>query len=123
MSDQLTVYWYPKCGTCRGAAKWLEARGYALHASDLFQQAPSASELTKVIRNSGLPLKKFFNVSGEVYKEMGLKDKLGSMSGEEQIALLASNGRLIKRPIVTDGTKVTVGFKEDEYAQVWGAGR
>jgi len=123
MSNDLTVYWYPKCGTCRSAAKWLEAKGYTLQTSDLFQQAPSASELTELIRISGLPLKKFFNVSGEVYKEMGLKDKLGGMSDEEQIALLASNGRLVKRPIVTDGAKITVGFKEDEYSQVWGAGR
>jgi arsenate reductase len=86
---------------------------------NIFETAPSAERLTEIIGKSGLPLKKFFNTSGEVYKEMNLKDKLPGMNEEEMIALLASNGRLIKRPIIYDGEHVTVGYKEDEYERVW----
>lgn len=77
-------------------------------------------KLAELVERSGLELKKFFNTSGEVYKELGLKDKLSGMSREEQITLLSSNGMLIKRPIVTDGKTVTVGYKEEQYEQVWG---
>ena len=117
--SNLLVYLYPKCGTCRNAVKWLESNGHKLEIRNIFEEPPTFSELNKLVDNSGLELKKFFNVSGEVYKELGLKDKLGVMSREEQIELLSSNGRLIKRPIVTNGEHVTVGFKEDQYAIVW----
>lgn len=116
---KLTVWHYPKCGTCRSALKLLKEYGREVEAIDLFQTPPSIEQLTKLIELSGLELKKFFNVSGDVYKEMNLKDKLPEMSDEEKIKLLASNGRLIKRPIVSDGKQVTVGFKEVEYAKVW----
>lgn len=116
---QLKVYQYSKCGTCRKATKWLEAHNHELELHPIFETAPSAAELATFVAQSGLALKKFFNTSGEVYKELGLKDKLASMNDEEQLALLASNGRLIKRPIVTDGTRVTVGFKEAEYTETW----
>jgi arsenate reductase len=86
----------------------------------LFDHPPSADRLKKLIAQSGLELKKWFNTSGEVYKEMNLKDKLPQMSDDQKIELLASNGRLIKRPIVTDGRKVTVGYKEEEYKRAWG---
>lgn len=114
------IYHYAKCGTCRSAIKWLQARGYTLDQHDLFEQPPSEREIRDWLRISGRELKAFFNTSGEVYKEQNLKDKLPSMSEDEKIALLASNGRLVKRPVVTDGTRLTVGFKEDEYERVWG---
>ncbi|WFR62188.1 arsenate reductase family protein [Paenibacillus amylolyticus] len=117
--SNLKVYQYAKCGTCRKAVKWLEAQGHELELIPIFDTPPSASELTELIQKSGLEVKKFFNTSGEVYKEQQLKDKLPGMSADEQIRLLASNGRLIKRPIVTDGEKVTVGFKEETYEQEW----
>ncbi|MNY56579.1 Regulatory protein Spx [compost metagenome] len=72
-----------------------------------------------LVANSGLPLKKFFNTSGEVYKELGLKDKLAALSEDGQLELLASHGMLIKRPVVTDGKKVTVGYKEEQYGEAW----
>lgn len=118
--SELIVYQYPKCGTCRNAVKWLQAKGYELDLRNVFETPPDEKELALWIDRSGLDLKKFFNTSGEVYKEMGLKDKLSSLSREEQISLLASNGRLIKRPLVSDGIQVTVGFKEDAFEQAWG---
>ncbi|TJY41023.1 Spx/MgsR family RNA polymerase-binding regulatory protein [Cohnella pontilimi] len=120
MKDRkLTVYHYPPCSTCRMAVKRLHASGYELILHNLWEEAPSAKELKKWIGLSGLPISKWFNVSGEVYRKLGLKDKLPGMSDDEKIAVLASNGRLIKRPVVTDGERVTVGFKEDEYSRVW----
>jgi arsenate reductase len=120
MSEKLKVYHYTKCGTCRSAIKWLKAKGAELELQDLFEQAPTAEEIKGWIKLSGLETKKLFNTSGEVYKEMNLKDKLPGMSDEERITLLASNGRLVKRPVVTDGKQVTVGFKENEFEHVWG---
>ncbi|MBB3113681.1 arsenate reductase [Paenibacillus phyllosphaerae] len=117
--SQLTVYEYPKCGTCRSAIKWLQGKGHELTKHNVFETAPSEETIAELVRLSGLELKKFFNTSGEVYKEMNLKDKIGAMSDEEKIALLASNGRLLKRPVVTDGKKVTVGFKDELYEQEW----
>ncbi|MEF3308454.1 arsenate reductase family protein [Paenibacillus sp. GYB004] len=120
MSTRITAYLYPKCGTCRDALKSLRNKGVVPdEVVNIFETAPSAERLTEIIGKSGLPLKKFFNTSGEVYKEMNLKDKLPGMNEEEMIALLASNGRLIKRPIIYDGEHVTVGYKEDEYERVW----
>jgi arsenate reductase (glutaredoxin) len=118
----LKVYAYDKCGTCRDALKWLKSHNHVISESvPLFDAPPSVAELNKLIADSGFEIKRFFNTAGEVYKEMGLKDKLPAMSQEQMVELLASNGRLIKRPIVTDGTKVTVGFKVPEYEQVWGS--
>nr|WP_310185655.1 arsenate reductase family protein [Bacillus sp. 3255] len=117
------VYCYDKCGTCRSMLKWMQAHNVEVTENvPLFETPPTAGELAKLLRDSGLPIKKFFNTSGEVYKEMNLKDKLPGMTEEQMLELLASNGRLIKRPIVTDGTRVTVGFKEDEFKDVWSKG-
>ncbi|NEW08195.1 arsenate reductase family protein [Paenibacillus sp. SYP-B3998] len=117
------VFGYDKCGTCRNAVKWLKANNVEITENiPLFEAPPSVAELTKLLSDSGLEIKKFFNTSGEVYKEMGLKDKLSEMTLQQKLELLASNGRLIKRPIVTDGTHVTVGFKEAEYEKVWTRG-
>ncbi|MFD0697391.1 arsenate reductase family protein [Paenibacillus sp. GCM10027628] len=117
------VFCYDKCGTCRSMLKWLKTHNVEVTENvPLFETPPSAKELANLLAISGLEIKKFFNTSGEVYKEMGLKDKLPGMSQEQMLELLASNGRLIKRPIVTDGTKVTVGFKEPEFEAVWAKG-
>lgn len=120
MSKTVTVYQYPKCGTCRDAMKSLKAKGLEVEPIHIFETPPSAQELKKMIADSGHDIKKWFNTSGEVYKEMQLKDKLPQMTDEQKIELLASNGRLIKRPVVTDGTKVTVGYKEEQYEEAWG---
>ncbi|WP_106766601.1 arsenate reductase family protein [Paenibacillus faecalis] len=119
--SQLIVYQYPKCGTCRKAVKWLENEGHHLTLRHIKDEPPTPEELSELVEKSGLELKKFFNTSGEVYRQMSLKDKLPGMSAEEQIKLLASNGMLIKRPIVSDGTKVTVGFKEEMFEGAWKA--
>ncbi|MDP5275198.1 arsenate reductase family protein [Chengkuizengella axinellae] len=116
----LKVYEYSRCGTCRKAIKWFKEKNLDVHLIPIVEEPPSASEISDLIETSGLDIKKFFNTSGQVYKEMSLKDKLPSMSTEEKIDLLASNGKLLKRPIVTDGDKVTVGFKEETYDEVWG---
>jgi arsenate reductase len=116
---KLTVYHYPPCSTCRNAVKWLQRRGYELDLHNLWEETPSVQQLKKWIEISGLPISKWFNVSGEVYRELGLKDKLPAMTDDEKIALLAGNGRLIKRPVVTDGKQVTVGFKEESFEAAW----
>jgi Spx/MgsR family transcriptional regulator len=113
------VYHYPKCSTCRNAIKWLKANGTEVDLVDLVETPPSREDLAQLIRASGLEVKKFFNVSGQVYKQMQLKDKVATMSEQEMIDLLASNGKLIKRPIVSRGNQVTVGFKEDEFQRTW----
>ncbi|KKO52928.1 arsenate reductase family protein [Paenibacillus sp. DMB20] len=118
---RLKVYQYPKCGTCRNAVKWLQNEGHELELQHIKENPPTIGELRELHRNSGLELKKFFNTSGEVYKELGLKDKLPGMPEEDQLKLLSSNGMLIKRPIVTDGKRVTVGFKEETYSEAWKA--
>lgn len=117
----VTMYLYPKCDTCRDALKSLKRKGVEPEQINLFETPPSADILREIIDRSGLELKKFFNTSGEVYKEWNLKDKLPGMTRDEMIDLLASNGRLIKRPIVDDGHHVTVGYKEEQYEQVWGS--
>ncbi|WP_026576028.1 arsenate reductase family protein [Bacillus sp. UNC438CL73TsuS30] len=115
----LTFYWYPKCGTCRKAKKWLDDHHLSYEEIHIVENPPSKEELTGFYQKSGLELKKFFNTSGQKYRELGIKDKMKSASDEELIDLLASDGMLIKRPILTDGEKVTVGFKEEEYEQKW----
>jgi arsenate reductase len=97
----------------------LKQQGYELEQQDIKTTPPTAEELKQLIANSGLPIGKWFNVSGEAYREMGLKDKLPGMSEEEKINLLASNGMLIKRPIVTNGTKVSIGFREQDFGPMW----
>lgn len=120
MSQTLTVYQYPRCGTCRKALIWLENTSYEVNSVHIVEQPPSEQQLKQLIEQSGLPIKSFFNTSGKVYREQNLKEKIPNMSEEELIRLLASNGMLIKRPIVTDGTKVTVGFSENTFESVWG---
>lgn len=120
MKKKLTVYQYSKCGTCRQALRYLRQLDWELDVREVFEQPPDERELETLIALSGLPAQKFFNTSGEVYKEMNLKEKTRDMAERDKIRLLAGNGRLIKRPIVTDGKRVTVGFKEETFRQIWG---
>ena len=106
---------YPKCSTCRRAKKYLEDKGIEFQDRHIVEENPTEEELTEWIRMSGLPVKKFFNTSGMKYKELGLKDRLPGMSDEEQIRLLASDGMLVKRPLLIDGDRSLVGFKEKEW--------
>lgn len=115
----VTLYSYPKCGTCRSAKKWLEANGVQFGEIHIVENPPTKEEIKSLYEKSGLELKKFLNTSGQKYRELGMKDKLKVASEEEIIELLSSDGMLLKRPIVTDGTKVTVGFKEDMFEQTW----
>ncbi|WEK55212.1 MAG: arsenate reductase family protein [Candidatus Cohnella colombiensis] len=121
MSKTLKVYHYPICSTCRLANKQLKEQGYQLDDQDIKQQPPTVEELRRLIPLSGLPIAKWFNTSGEVYRELGLKDKVKTMSEDEKIKLLSGHGMLIKRPIVTDGVKVTVGYKSERFAEEWPA--
>ena len=109
---------YPKCSTCQKAKKWLDENKIVYTDRHIVEANPSAEELKMWYKRSGLPLKKFFNTSGMLYKEMKLKDKLSEMSEEEQIALLATNGKLVKRPLVVTDSFVLVGFKPDEWEKL-----
>ena len=109
---------YPKCSTCRKAKKWLDEHNAEYTERHIADKKPTYDELKEWYEKSRLPLKKFFNTSGLLYKEMKLKDKLPSMSEEEQLRLLATNGMLVKRPILVTGDKILVGFKEAEWAEI-----
>lgn len=113
----MKVYCYPKCTTCKKALKWLEDQGKAYEEIDIKENNPSREELKDAYEKSGLPLKRFFNTSGLKYKELKLKDRLASMSEDEQLDLLASDGMLVKRPLVIDGETVLTGFKEAEWQE------
>lgn len=106
---------YPSCSTCQRAKKWLDSRSVAYQDRHIKEQNPTARELKLWQGRSGLPLKKFFNTSGMLYKSMNLKEKLPAMSEEEQFQLLASDGMLVKRPLVVGDDFVLVGFKEAEW--------
>ena len=109
---------YPKCSTCQKAKKWLETQGISFESRHIVEENPTVKELTEWIAVSGQPVKKFFNTSGNKYKEMALKDKLPMMSQEEQIALLASDGMLVKRPLLVENGVILSGFKEVQWAEV-----
>ncbi|MBQ4260153.1 MAG: arsenate reductase family protein, partial [Lachnospiraceae bacterium] len=111
----MLVLVYRKCSTCIKALKWLEENKVAFEERPIVEQNPTYEELKKWYEMSGLPLRKFFNTSGLLYKEMQLKDKLPEMSEEEQLQLLATNGKLVKRPLVVGDGFVLVGFKEEEW--------
>ena len=108
---------YPKCTTCQKAKKWLDDNKVEYNLRDIKIENPSIDELCNWHKVSGLPLKKFFNTSGLLYKSMELKDKLPNMSEEEQLNLLATDGMLVKRPLVIGRDFVLVGFKEDEWKE------
>ena len=106
---------YPKCTTCQKARAWLEARGLPAEVRDIKTQNPTEAELRRWHALSGLPLKRFFNTIGLVYKNLGLKDKLPTMTEDEQLALLASDGMLVKRPLLVGDDFVLPGFKPAEW--------
>ena len=108
---------YPKCSTCQKAKKWLEEQKIEYTERHIAEQNPTYDELKEWYGKSGLPLKKFFNTSGLLYKEMQLKDKLVTMNEEEMLKLLATNGMLVKRPLMVNGEDVLVGFKEAEWSE------
>lgn len=106
---------YPKCSTCKKAQSWLDSQGIEYAVRDIKAENPTYEELKEWYEKSGLPLKRFFNTSGMIYRSMNLKDKLDSMTDEEKLCLLATDGMLVKRPILIAGDKVLVGFKESDF--------
>lgn len=106
---------YPKCSTCQKAQKWLDENNIEYTIRMIVEENPTVEELKQWIPLSGLPLKRFFNTSGLVYKDLALKEKLPTMSEEEQIKILSTNGKLVKRPLVVIDKTVLVGFKEQEW--------
>ncbi|MGI8315652.1 arsenate reductase family protein [Halobacillus mangrovi] len=117
----VTFYWYPNCGTCKKAKKWLEEEGVDYNSVHIVNEPPSQAELKSLMGKSELPARKFFNTSGKKYRELNMKEKLKEASEDEMVEWLASDGMLIKRPIVTDGENVTVGFKEETFEKTWKA--
>ena len=116
----MLMLWYPKCTTCQKAKKWLDEQGLDVQVRDIKLENPTAEELRGWWTASGLPLKRFFNTSGLQYKALGLKDKLSDMTEEEQLALLATDGMLVKRPILVGDGFVLTGFKPQEWEEKLG---
>ena len=114
----LLVLEYPRCSTCKKALQWLRENSITFQDRHIVENNPTKEELTEWYHKSGLPLKKFFNTSGNLYKELQLKDKLPQMSEEQQLALLSTNGMLVKRPLVVGDDFVLVGFKESEWEKL-----
>ena len=113
----MVLVWYPRCSTCQRARRFLEELGAEVQTRDIKEERLGAEELREIWRRSGLPLKRFFNTSGLKYKELGLKDRLASMSEEEQIGLLSSDGMLVKRPLLVGEDFVLAGFRENEWRE------
>lgn len=116
--EKYTFLQYPACGTCKKAKKWLDENQIAYNNRLIVENNPTEEELKLWISRSGLPIRKFFNTSGVIYKELKLKDSLPNMSDEEQIKLLASNGKLVKRPLIVSEKLILVGFKPEEWEQL-----
>ena len=114
----IKVYCYSKCTTCKKALKWLDEKGVKYELFDIKEDHPDEKTLRAYHKKSGLPLKRFFNTSGQIYCEMELSKKLPDMSEDEQVALLASDGMLVKRPLLVTGETVLTGFREAEWEQV-----
>ena len=114
----IKVYCYSKCSTCKKALKWLDDRGVAYEKIDLKENNPGEAELREYHAKSGLPLKRFFNTSGMIYRDMELSKKLPAMSDDEQFALLASDGMLVKRPLLVKDDTVRTGFREKEWEEI-----
>ncbi len=113
----LKVYCYSRCSTCKKALKWLEEKGVAHEVTDIKEDHPDEEQLREYYAMSGLPLKRFFNTSGMIYRDMGLSKKLPDMSEDEQLALLATDGMLVKRPLVIGDGFILTGFKEAEWEE------
>lgn len=115
--SKITVLCYAKCSTCQKALKWLEEQNIVYEKRPIKEENPTVEELKQWYQKSGLPLKRFFNTSGSLYKELQLKDRLHGMSEEEQLALLATDGMLVKRPLLVTDHYVCPGFKESEWKE------
>jgi len=113
----MKLYSYNKCGTCRKAKKFLDVSGVSYDEVDITETPPPKTVLKQAIKVKGI--KKLFNTSGEQYKKLKIKDKVGRMTEAQAITLLSGNGRLVKRPVAVDGSRVTVGFDENEFKEVW----
>lgn len=111
------IYHYPNCSTCKKALKWLDSQGIQYEGIHIVEATPEAAVIKGLYKVSDYPIKKFFNTSGKKYRELNLKDKISGMSDEALIELLSSDGMLIKRPIITNGEVVLVGFKEEEWLE------
>jgi len=112
-------YHYPNCSTCRNAQKWLDAHHQKLEATDITLSPPSKNELKRILRLSGKKIMDLLNKSGEQYRLLNMKEKVKTMTEDQILELLSKNGKLIKRPLVTEGEKATVGFKEEEFNKIW----
>jgi|TARA_B100001079_G_scaffold147361_1_gene126177 arsenate reductase len=113
----MKLYSYNKCGTCRKAKKFLDVSGVSYDEVDITETPPPKTVLKQAIKVKGI--KKLFNTSGEQYKELKIKDKIGKMTEAQAVTLLSGNGRLVKRPVAVKGSRVTVGFDENEFREVW----
>ena len=116
-NTMIKVYCYSKCSTCKKALKWLDEKGIFYESIDIKENHPDEETLRSYYKKSGLPLKKFFNTSGMIYREMKLTEKLPLMSEDEQMKLLASDGMLVKRPLLVTGDVVLTGFREAEWEE------
>ena len=114
----MTILCYDRCSTCQKALKWLDSKGEVYTVRPIKEEHPSEDELRAWWKQSGLPLRRFFNTSGMLYRELGLKDKLDTISEDEQLALLASDGMLVKRPLLVSDRAVIPGFKEKDWEAV-----
>lgn len=115
----MDFYCHPRCSTCKKAQKWLDERNVTYTFKNLLETSPAKETWIKILTESDRPMKSFFNTSGNVYRENNLKEKVPSMSIEEAAEWLSSNGMVVKRPLVMDGSKITVGYKEEQYLEVW----
>ena len=114
----MKLYHHPNCSTCKKAIAWLNDRGVAYEAIDIRQTPPTKAELRRALEQ-GLTVRQLFNASGQQYRDRQLKDRLPGMSDDEAVALLASEGMLVKRPFAIEGGKVTAGFKAERYEEIW----
>lgn len=117
-SDMMLLICYPRCSTCKKAEKWLKDAGIEYEYRDIRENAPSYEELKDWLKKSGLPVRRFFNTSGQLYRSLGLKDKLDGMTEDEQLRLLSTDGMLVKRSIAVKDGKVLVGFKESDWEKL-----
>jgi len=120
INSMLIVYYHPRCGTVKKAIKWLSERKISFEIRDLTEKPIERELLERYWELSKLPIKKFFNTSGQSYKMLGLSEKINMMDEQACLNILATDGLLVKRPIVTDGLQITVGFKEEEFEKCWG---
>ncbi len=114
----IKVYCYSRCTTCKKALKWLDEKNVEYQLADIKEDHPDEKTIRELHKKSGLPLKRFFNTSGQLYREMGLSKKLADMSEDEMYKLLASDGMMVKRPLLINGDKVLTGFKEAEWEEM-----